>query len=356
MEEIVSSTTTPEIPEPSSATVEPLLEQLQVSDQELLQALTQINEAETVESFDPATDYERSSYTGDGWPDSDGDCQSDRHEILIDESLTEPILDESGCQVEAGLWIDLYDGERYLAARLVTIDHLIPLAAAHRAGAWAWDEGSRRAFASDISFGPTHVAVGADVNQSKGDRGPDEWRPPNESGWCRYAVDWIAVKTRWSLAFTNEEVAALEEMLETCEPVVAVSPLVAGAIEVAPTTTISSAITTIESPNTTSTVTTTTGPPRTTIATVTTTAPPTTTATTTTRTPQTTTTTTTTTTVAPTPPPTTPNCHPNYSPCVTNLPGDALNCGDIGFRVTVVGGRDPYRLDGDNDGVGCESF
>ena len=87
VEEIVSSTTTPEIPEPSSATVEPLLEQLQVSDQELLQALTQINEAETVESFDPATDYERSSYTGDGWPDSDGDCQSDRHEILIDLSL-----------------------------------------------------------------------------------------------------------------------------------------------------------------------------------------------------------------------------------------------------------------------------
>ena len=49
------------------------------------------------------------------------------------------------------------------------------------------------------------------------------------------------------------------------------------------------------------------------------------------------------------------DCHPNYSPCIPNLPGDALNCGQVGRRVTVNGG-DPYRLDRDNDGVGCESF
>jgi hypothetical protein len=39
---------------------------------------------------------------------------------------------------------------------------------------------------------------------------------------------------------------------------------------------------------------------------------------------------------------------------VPNSPTD-LDCGDIGFTVTVVG-SDPYRLDGDGDGHGCESY
>lgn len=51
------------------------------------------------------------------------------------------------------------------------------------------------------------------------------------------------------------------------------------------------------------------------------------------------------------------DCHPAYSPCLPNLPGDALNCGDLTASqrpVTVlVIGVDPYRIDRDNDGVGC---
>lgn len=53
------------------------------------------------------------------------------------------------------------------------------------------------------------------------------------------------------------------------------------------------------------------------------------------------------------------DCHPAYSPCLPNLPGDALNCGDLTSDqkpVTVlVPGVDPYRLDRDGDGRGCTS-
>ena len=54
-----------------------------------------------------------------------------------------------------------------------------------------------------------------------------------------------------------------------------------------------------------------------------------------------------------TPPPT---CHEAYSsPC---LPiGSDLDCGEIGQRVTLRNPAiDPYKLDSDGDGIGCESF
>lgn len=60
-----------------------------------------------------------------------------------------------------------------------------------------------------------------------------------------------------------------------------------------------------------------------------------------------------TTTVVPTGAPDT-ACHPSYVPCLP-VTGD-LDCGEIGHKVRVVRGTDPYRLDSDSDGLGCESF
>jgi endonuclease YncB( thermonuclease family) len=47
-------------------------------------------------------------------------------------------------------------------------------------------------------------------------------------------------------------------------------------------------------------------------------------------------------------------CNPNYTPCVPNSATD-LDCSDIGHPVKVVG-SDPYNLDSDGDGSGCESY
>ena len=53
------------------------------------------------------------------------------------------------------------------------------------------------------------------------------------------------------------------------------------------------------------------------------------------------------------------NCHPAYTPCIPNLSGDALNCGDLSSSqkpVTVINPSvDPYNLDGDGDGQACTS-
>ncbi len=102
---------------------------------------------------------------------------------------------------------------------------MIPLAEAHRSGASAWSTERKQAFASDIAFDPTHIPVGQGINQAKGSSRPDEWKPPLESAWCTYAVDWVAVKHRWGLSFTPTEKIALHDMLDTCLAGTATAPL-----------------------------------------------------------------------------------------------------------------------------------
>lgn len=58
------------------------------------------------------------------------------------------------------------------------------------------------------------------------------------------------------------------------------------------------------------------------------------------------------------------SCHPDYVTCIPvkgdgSGNGDAndLDCGDIGKKVTLRQvGVDPYRLDSDGDGFGCDSY
>jgi hypothetical protein len=88
---------------------------------------------------DPArAPYERDTYDREGWGDFDGDCITTRHEILVTYSLDPVLMDPSGCFVESGRWIDPYTGSEYTSASDVTIDHVVPLAEAHRSGAWRW--------------------------------------------------------------------------------------------------------------------------------------------------------------------------------------------------------------------------
>ena len=65
---------------------------------------------------------------------------------------------------------------------------------------------------------PDHlIAVASRANRSKGARGPEEWKPPNEGYWCQYATDWADIKERRDLAMTEPEAEAVVEMLQKCE-------------------------------------------------------------------------------------------------------------------------------------------
>ena len=97
------------------------------------------------------------------------------------------------------------------------IDHLVPLKNAHDSGGWAWNSDRKQEYANYLGDPDHLIAVTKGANRSKGAKGPDEWRPPDEGYWCQYAADWTEVKMEWGLSMTQREMEAVIDMLDTCE-------------------------------------------------------------------------------------------------------------------------------------------
>lgn len=161
--------------------------------------------------------YDRGEWSH--WVDEDGDCQDARQEALIAESET-PVTytNEDRCRVASGSWDGPFTGERFTDPGSLDVDHMVPLANAHRSGGWAWSEDKKREYANDLTYEGHLIAVEASANRAKGSKGPEGWKPPERGYWCQYAVDWIAIKNAWGLTATESEAAALGQMLDTCEP------------------------------------------------------------------------------------------------------------------------------------------
>ena len=158
----------------------------------------------------PTPEYDREEWGG--WIDADGDCQNTRAEVLIEESLVEPVLD--GCRVVTGRWIGPWSGLTFEDAAEVDVDHHVPLAHAHRAGGSAWDPELKRQFSNDLE---NLNAISSSLNRSKGSRGPDEWLPHDETSHCEYAMQWKAVKTKYRLSIAASEQQVLDDMLASCD-------------------------------------------------------------------------------------------------------------------------------------------
>lgn len=160
--------------------------------------------------------YDRSDWRH--WIDADRDCQDARQEALIAESRA-PVryARPDRCRVASGDWFGQYTGERFTDPSDLDIDHMVPLANAHRSGGWQWSKERKRDYANDLSY-PNHlIAVQSSANRRKGSKGPEDWKPPRREYWCQYATDWAAVKQAWGLTATPREAAALQEMLAACE-------------------------------------------------------------------------------------------------------------------------------------------
>ena len=166
-------------------------------------------------------DYERADWRH--WIDADGDCQNTRHEVLIEESLSSVTFNYTmQCTVATGQWLAPFSGATVTETSKLDVAHLVPLRNAHTSGGWAWDADRKQAYANLLEDSHHLVAITASANLFKGASGPEQWMPPDESYWCRYATDWILIKAEWGLSVTSTEWIALDAILGTCEQRIAV--------------------------------------------------------------------------------------------------------------------------------------
>lgn len=159
-------------------------------------------------------------YNRDSWnygTDHDQDCQYTRHEVLVSETQQEPrFQSERRCKVTSGLWYDPWTGQTHTDPAQVHIDHHVPLKNAHDSGGHTWSQTIKQAYANDLELPAALNTVSVETNLQKGAQAPDTWRPKNEAFHCRYAEEWIAVKTKWHLSVTPTEKQALHTMLKKC--------------------------------------------------------------------------------------------------------------------------------------------
>jgi uncharacterized protein DUF1524 len=146
------------------------------------------------------------------WSHQHGAC--DTREVVLRRDGKHVHTDDE-CHPVSGTWRSPYDGAVWHDSADVDIDHVVPLADAWRSGARSWSDARREAFANDLDR-PQLVAVTDNVNESKGDATPDQWKPPLKSDWCAYARDWVTVKHYYHLTVTAPEKHALAAMLHRC--------------------------------------------------------------------------------------------------------------------------------------------
>jgi hypothetical protein len=149
------------------------------------------------------------------WVDQDKDSCDTREEVLLQESIS-PAKRSAGCKITSGKWLSQYEKKTFTKPTGLDIDHMVPLKEAWESGAHSWTATQRQAFANDLGFKGSLIAVSASTNRSKGDKDPSKWLPANKSFVCTYVVTWIQVKYRWSLTIDADEHSAIVNTLGSC--------------------------------------------------------------------------------------------------------------------------------------------
>jgi hypothetical protein len=249
----------------------------------------------------PMTGYSRAQF-GPAWADANRNGCDTRNDVL-NRDLTAKAWQPGtrSCVVIAGKLVDPYTARTIVFAKAtagaVQIDHVVALGDAWQKGAQQLSAARRQQFAND----PLNLlAVDGPTNAKKGAGDAATWLPPNKAVRCAYVARQVTVKAAYGLWVTSAERAAIASVLASCPG----QPTTAG-----------TALPPVGTPATT------TSQPQTKAQ----------------------------------------DCTAGYSPCIP--PGDDVDCaGGSGNGPRYVtgpvhvdpGGGDPYDLDRDGDGTGCE--
>lgn len=187
----------------------------------VLQRYSLLDQVWSISSSSSSSSGERSQYSRKAWPhwsDADRDCQDTRQEVLVAESeIPVKFKTHKRCKVESGRWRCPYTGRVFTDPRKLDVDHLVPLAEAHRSGGHAWNQARRRRYANALDEPHHLVAVERGSNRAKGDKGPEAWMPEAEGYRCEYLQAWVEIKERWDLGMDPREQDYVTRAQRACE-------------------------------------------------------------------------------------------------------------------------------------------
>lgn len=163
--------------------------------------------------------YKRAAF-GPAWQDVDHNGCDTRNDVLrreLRKRQTKP--GTKGCVLLKGRLADV-DYENYAQREVlytrgdgkIEIDHVVPLADAWRAGAYAWEPARRLQFANDAE---NLEAIDSQSNQAKGDKTINKWKPKDEEEACYYAARQASVKKRYGLTVTPLERTMMLAILDS---------------------------------------------------------------------------------------------------------------------------------------------
>jgi len=167
----------------------------------------------------PKTGYDRDLF-GSGWIDVDRNGCDTRNDMLSRD--LEPQTFKVGthdCVVLTGTLADPFSATTIdfvrgnATSNAVQIDHVVALSDAWQKGAQGWDEARRVGFAND----PMNLlAVDGPLNMQKGDGDAATWLPPNKAFRCQYVARQVGVKYTYGLWVTEAERNAVVSILSAC--------------------------------------------------------------------------------------------------------------------------------------------
>lgn len=163
----------------------------------------------------PKTGYSRDQF-GPAWYDVDANGCDTRNDVL---RLQLQWVSSNGCAVETGVLDDPYTGTQIDFVRGTTtssqvqIDHVVALSDAWQKGAQQLSFEQRRRLANDLL---NLQATDGPTNQQKGDGDAATWLPPNRSYRCAYVARQISIKWVYDLWVTQAEHDSMANLLADC--------------------------------------------------------------------------------------------------------------------------------------------
>ena len=139
-------------------------------------------------------------------------------------------------RVASGTWKIAYTGETLSfdskedIAKNLQIDHIIPVAYAHRHGAASWDQDKKEEFYNDFgedapeSWGENKtidypkvgnlIVSDAKSNIAKSDAGPSKWMPANPDYVLTYCEKWVKIAQTYGISLSQADVDTIKAVFD----------------------------------------------------------------------------------------------------------------------------------------------